>query len=81
MTTGIDTRESTRRLVHLLAERTLTPRQLDVWRLHSGGLSAARIAQVLSTDTRPISERTVRTHLDRATRKMMAALETELPRG
>lgn len=77
MTVIPDTRADTRRLVREVATRVLSPRQLDVWRLHTAGRNHAQIALILN-----ISERSSRTHLARATVKLLAALETELgPRG
>lgn len=44
-----------------LAERVLTPKQLQVFRLHAAGYSSRRIARILG-----ISRWTVRDHLTRA---------------
>lgn len=79
MTTIPDTSADTRRLVRELAARTLTGRQLDVWRLRHGAnpLTIRHAALVLN-----VSERTIRTHEARALQKLLDALETELsPRG
>lgn len=71
--TGDHAARITQQQVRELAAQVLPPRQLQAWRLHAGGCPTTRIAQILG-----ISERTARTHLERATSRLLAALETEV---
>lgn len=54
----------------LLAENTLTRKQLDVYKLHLAGCGTRRIALMLD-----ISQSTARTHLARAHQKLAIALD------
>lgn len=70
--TGNHAARITEQQVRELAAQVLPPRQLQAWRLHAGGTPTTRIAQILE-----VSERTARTHIDRANARLLAALQDQ----